>query len=324
MTNHVIPTGVPQITMFYDRSGNIPFWDDPSVYGGIDRPDNYQPRLDMMTTVADFYHKRFLEEDVLILSLIRDSVVLNENQLRRLLHGKVSSNRLSNRIRYMSIYGYTDRWKLKSREEGVTSPPSPWSVGLGGYLYLKHSFPDFVMSPEKLINQGVKAVQRYVAINEIRTQLYEYQALKGWKWHSVVGNNPKLGKPFAVGAMAGPRGEILLLFNRLQQGQAYMDHLMDRLRNWNTVFMHNNQSLPVMDFPKKPVVVAISVSSISMAQSLVEKIPVEEFKIPIWFIVDEYLEKEKLPNAVFSLNPDGLKKVPLSWLKSRLTTENDE
>jgi len=308
---------VPQLNVFYDQMGNIPFWDDPSVHGGITRPDNYQPRLDMMSVVSDFYHGRFLEEDELILVLLRDAIVLNENQLRRLLRGKMSSYRLSNRIRYMAIYGLTDRWKLKSRMEGVIPPPSPWSVGLGGYLYLKHRYPDFVMHPEKLLGMGTRSVQRYIAINEIRTQMYEYQVLKGWRWHGVVGKNPKLGKPFAVGAMAGPQGDILLLLERLQQGQAYLQHILQRLNNWNAVFVQHNNSLCVMDFPQLPVVVTLSVSTLSLAQHLATQIPVEEYKLPIWIVVDELLERGGLPNAVFALKVKGLVSVPLTWLKLR-------
>lgn len=312
--------------IFSDQEGNVPFWDDPSVHGGIVRPDNYQPRLDMMTVVSDFYHRRFLDEDELILVLIRDAIAINENQLRRLLAGRMTSYRLSNRIRYMAIYGLTDRWQMRSRLEGASKPSSPWSVGLGGFLYLKHRYPNFVMSPEKLINSGARSIQRYVAVNEIRTQMYEYQALKGWRWHGVVStgagrHNPKLGKPFGVGSLAGPKGDILLLIERLQQGQPFMDHIMSRLSNWNSIFIESN-SLTVMDFPRLPVVVTLSVSTITMAEHVAKLIPVQDIKIPIWIIVDELLHRNGLPSSVLQLTNSGLKPIKLDWLRKREKEES--
>lgn len=308
---------LPQIKTFRDTSGKIPFWDDPSVTGGIDRPANYQPRTDMMAIVSDFYHGRFLEEDELILTLIRDSVVINENQLRRLLKGKLTSSRISTRIRYMSVFGVTDQWKLRSRQEDASLPPAPWSVGIAGFLYLKHRYPDFVFHPARLLELGTKALQRYIALNELRTQMYEYQVLRGWKWHGVIDSNPKLGKPLAIGEIKGPKGNILLVTERLQQSQNYMEHISSRLRNWNTVFVENNNALPIMDFDRLPAVVLLSVSTISFAQEVASRLHIDGLKLPVWFIIDELLFTKELPQAIVGLKEETLHPIGLNWLVKR-------
>nr|WP_240962403.1 hypothetical protein [Brevibacillus laterosporus] len=272
-----------------------------------------------MAIVSDFYHGRFLEEDELILTLIRDSIVINENQLRRLLKGKLTSSRISTRIRYMSVFGVTDQWRLRSRQEDAALPPAPWSVGIAGFLYLKHRYPDFVFHPARLLELGTKALQRYIALNELRTQMYEYQALRGWKWHGVIDSNPKLGKPLAIGKMKGPQSNILLVTERLQQSQNYMEHILSRLRNWNTVFVENNYTLPIMDFDRLPAVVLLSVSSISFAQEVASRLHVDGLKLPVWFVIDELLFTRELPQSILGLKEEKLHPIGLNWLVKRDT-----
>jgi hypothetical protein len=317
LNNPSFQPSIPEIHVFRDADGKVPFWDDPSVHGGIDRPQNYQPRTDMMQVMADFYHGRTKPEDDLLLTLLRDSICINENQLRRLLQTKLSSNVISKRLRYMATFGLTDKWKVQSRFDESQHVTTPWSVGIAGYLYLKHMYPDFTLHPTKMIEQGVKGIQRYVAVNEIRTQLYEFQALRGWRWHGVIDNNPRLGKPLAVGKMQGPKGEFLLVVERLQQSQAYMQHIRTKLHNWNEVFKQN-KCLPVMDFPRTAGVVLLSVATDEMAHHVASKLVFDTPQhLPIWFITDERLEKQRLNQAILVLKDNTLYPYQLSFLKLR-------
>jgi DNA-binding HxlR family transcriptional regulator len=307
-----------QFKIYRQKNGLIPFWDDPTVYGGIVRPENYQYNDDILEILSNFYRGRYTEDDLIILSVLRDCFVASESQLRRLLKSKISSKTISDRLRYMARDGVVDMWKFRSRDNEDYKPPAVWSIGVGGYFFLKHQSHEFVLNPKHLIDSGPKTIQRYVAINEIRTQLYQYRALRKWRWHGVVDGNPLLGKPFATGYVQLKNMYISLAIERLQQSQPFVSFASKRLTRWNQVYKEKKH-LPLLDIPVAPTVVVMSVATAEMAYKCAEKIPFSEYELPVWFIVDEYLEdpKRELPQSVLVWDQGDFKELTLTMLTKR-------
>ncbi|MCR8982534.1 hypothetical protein [Brevibacillus laterosporus] len=119
--------------------------------------------------------------------------------------------------------------------------------------------------------------------------------------------------------MKGPQSNILLVTERLQQSQNYMEHILSRLRNWNTVFVENNNTLPIMDFDRLPAVVLLSVSTISFAQEVASRLHVDGLKLPVWFVIDELLFTRELPQSILGLKEEKLHPIGLNWLVKRDT-----
>lgn len=307
-----------QFKIYRKKDGTIPFWDDPTVYGGIVRPESYTFNDDMLQVISNFYRGRYTEEDLVILSVLRDCFVASENQLRRLLKSKMSSKTISDRLRYLARDGVVDMWKFRSRDNEDYKPPAVWSIGIAGYYFLKHTSHEFVLNPKHLIGSSPKAIQRYVAINEIRTQLYEYRSLKKWRWHGVVDGNPLLGKPFATGYIQLDNLHICLAIERLQQSQPFVSFASKRLNQWNRVYLEKKY-LPLIDLPVAPPVVILSIATEDMAYKCAEKIPFAQYELPIWFIVDEHLEdpERQLPYSVMVWTEGDFNHLPLTMLKKR-------
>lgn len=307
-----------QFKIYTKEDGTIPFWDDPSCYGGIDRPTNYVPITDPREVISMLKRSQYHEEDMIILSVLRDAFAISEDQLRRLLKPAMNSSTLSNRLRYLAIRGMVDKWKIRSRENPSYKPSAVWSVGYAGFYFLKSQSFDFVIHPNLLIDKGVKGLQRYVSLNEIRTQMFQYQSLKDWRWHGVIARNPTIGKPLGVGVLKGGKGDVCICFERLQQSQRFVQHFSTRILSWERAYVEHNRQLPILDVEEGlPVVIAISCATYDMVEKIKEKVPLANFSIPIWFIVDEWLETKGFPNSIVTMQKGEMTLLPLRFLKLR-------
>lgn len=316
-TSHPIySTESSQIKLYRDKNGVIPFWDDPFLEGGIDRPKDYHPLIQTRAIYALFNNKILHHEDNIILHHLRDAICCNENQLRRLIKRELSSQKLSKRLRFMARYGLVDKWKLRSQDNENFKPSSPWNIGMAGFTYLKHFSSDFVANSDYLTQHGYKAIQRYVAANEIRTQLYEYQSLKGWAWHPQIEGCP-LVKPLAVATMKSPQQHTLInvCIERLQQSQPFINYIFHKLRAWKEVWeQHNNGCLPIKGMDQRKTIILLSVATDEMAMKLVERLPFAEYPFPVWFTIDERLYEDGLPESILIYRNGKLNKVSLSGI----------
>lgn len=310
--SHPIYSSEAEIKVYRDKSGKVPFWDDPFLYGGIDRPKDYQPLIHTRSIYALFNANILHQEDNIILHHLRDAICCNEDQLRRLIKRELSSQRLSKRLRFMARYGLVDKWKLRSHDNEEFLPSSPWNIGIAGFTYLKHFSSDFVANSDYLTQHGFRSVQRYVAANEIRTQLYEYQSLRGWAWHPRL-EGYHSANPLAVATMKSPTEEINVCIERLQQSQPFINYIFKKLKIWKDAWEQNNNGcIPFKGIEQRKTIILLSVATDDVAKKLVDRLPFAEYPFPIWFTIDERLYEDELPESILIYGNGKLNKVSLS------------
>ncbi|MEI5919379.1 hypothetical protein WBU96_19540 [Bacillus albus] len=285
---------------FRKMDGSISIWDDPSVKGGIVLIDGYQPLTNLGAVLGKANSYNYMEEiDIVLLKMVGDCIAVNENQLKRLMSTKTTRSQVSLRLKKLRRHGFVHRWEISSSEDKENKPPAPFTLGLAGYIFLKHYYSkQFFMEPTRWQTLGVSAVQRYVAINEIRCQTYESQCLRDFKWNGVILNNPQLYHGFSVMEILTPQGNINFVVERVQQGKDFLSYLRTRLIKWEMVYQQHNY-LPIDDMNRNKSTIAISVSCKELADNILKQLDIGKFKLPIMFCIEELQESLGLAHSFY-------------------------
>ncbi|EEM56479.1 MULTISPECIES: hypothetical protein [Bacillus cereus group] len=307
MKPQVVPLNF-EYPYFRKRDGSISIWDDPSIEGGIALIDNYQPLTNLGSVLGKANSYNYMEqEDVTLLKMVGECIAANENQLKRLMSTVMSRSQVSLRLKKFRRYGFVERWDLNSLEDPDLKPPSPFTLGLAGYIFLKHFYnKEFFMEPTRWQTLGLSAIQRYVAINEIKCQIYETQGLRGFKWQGCILNNPQLINSFAAIEALTEVGNLNFVLERVQQSKDYIAYLSERLMKWDQVYQQYNL-LPIQGMSQHKTSLIISVSCFSLAEEIITKLNLELYKLPCIFCIEEKVESDSFTKSFYVKKPDASK-----------------
>ena len=279
---------------YFDENGKVLIWDDPTMVGGIRHPNYYKPDTHYTGVLEKYERGIYNLEEITILKVLGDAICCNEDQLRRYLSVKYSRSFVSDRLKRMRRFGLADRWYVHSTQyPDDRLPPAPFSLGISGYLFLKsHYHEQFFMHPEKWLEQGLRTVQRYVALNEIRCQFAENHVLRNWIWNGIIDNNPRLTRPHAVCEIETTKGRLNLIIDRAQQGRDFVSFFRKKLPNWEKVYKRHG-TFPIRGAALNKAVVVYYCSTKSMAAELFKELrhELKEVTFPVWFCIEENLYK---------------------------------
>lgn len=296
------------------KTGQLSLWDDPSIVGGIAIPNPYQPLTHLGSVLNKFNNGFFEELDVVLLKIIGDAIAVNEDQLKRYLESKMTRTQVSKRLKRLRQFGFVDRWQIESSHFDEEKPPAPFTLGLSGFIFLKHLYySQFFMEPQRWQRLGLSNVQRYVAVNEIRTQLFENRRLRNWTWNGVILNNPYLYQPFGVAEIEAPKGNLNLVIERVQQSKDYISYLQARFEKWEQVYEEYN-TLPIRGFNENPTIIVIYTSTFALAEHIHKELVLEQKKFPVWLCVEEELFDERVGQSFYVPTPNNLKRIEIDFL----------
>ncbi|MDC3424298.1 hypothetical protein NC797_07220 [Aquibacillus sp. 3ASR75-11] len=303
---------------YYNKRGEVPFWDHPLITGYKFLPKGYYPYVTIEAVLSLYLKRRIDDTDIMIIKVLGDAICCNEDQLRRYLSSKISRSDVSQRLERFRKVGLVERWKVRIKsEEDSYKPPAPFVLGIAGYKLLKHYYnKDFFMDPNRWDTLGVGAVQRYVAVNELRCRLIEAKAARNWKWNALVSDNPRIKKPMGVAEIQTPRGNLNLLIERAQMSQDFVGYLKDKLNSWKHVCDEEGK-IPVTDFANNMSPVVLFASTLSLAQKLQSDLLLDTFPFTIWVCVEEDMLEEGLDTAFYMPHKDGLKRVRMDFLMKK-------
>lgn len=304
---------------FLGKDKNLSIWDDPSITGGISIPDPYKP-LTHLSSVLNRLNNGFLDElDVILLKVIGDAISANEDQVKRYLESKTTRTQVTNKLRRMREFGFVERWQVESGQfPDNEKPPAPFTLGLAGFTLMKQLYnAQFFMYPQRWQKGGLPNVQRYVAANEVRCQLYEQSILRNWVWNGVINHNPQLRQPFAVAEIETPNNNINLVIERVQQGKHFLPYLAERLEKWEQVY-NEFEFLPIKSVNENPTIIVIYVSNMDLAKHIAYELVVERFPMAIWFCVEEELMEKGVAESFFLADEEQkIKRIRLSFLTGK-------
>lgn len=270
------------------KEGKVPFWDHPHTRGYKVIPQSYHPITTLQGVLALHQRMQIKEEDVMILKVLGDAVCCSEEQLKRYLSSKLTASQVTKKLRRFRESALVDRWHVRviGEEEGY-APPSPFTIGIGGYKFLKHYYNDqFYMDPERWDRYGIKAIQRYVATNEIRCRMVEAGILRNWKWHAVLNKNPHLTRPLGVAQVETPKGMVNFIIERTQMSQDYIGFLRKKLDLWKLLY-ERHKTIPIDQFESHPTVVVVYASTYSIAEDIQKELLLDTYPFPVWLCVEE-------------------------------------
>ncbi len=304
----------------YTKEGEVPFWDHPHLKGHKIYPDGYFPIATSNGVLSLFNNQKLKEEDMVILKVIGDAICPNLKQLQRImaLHPQLSlsKSQISSRLKELRRRSLADRWNVRIIGNDEVKPPSPFTLGVGGYKLLKHLYnSDFFMDPQRWDRYGVQGLIRYVAMNEIFVSLAEAKVLRQWNWHPYLNNNPSLNRPLAAAKVESPKGTINFLFDRPQMSKDYVGYVERNLQLWSRLY-EKKQSIPVTDFEEKPTVVVLYTSTYTMAQEIHAKLMLDSYAFPLWICVEEDIHRNGLSQSFYRAKGEELAKLQVSWLET--------
>lgn len=291
---------------FFSKDNTLSIWDDPSIQGGIALTEPYQP-LTQLSSVLNRFNNGFFEElDIVLLKVLGDAISANEDHLKRYMGHKMTRTQVSNRLKRLRQYGFVDRWSVESSQfPDNIKPPAPFTLGIAGYILLKQLyFSQFFMNPQKWQESGLSNIQRYVATNEIRCQLFESRVLRNWVWNGVILNNPYLFQPFATAEIDTPDGRVNLVIERVQQGKKFLPYLEKRLEKWEMV-LDKYEYFPIKNMNPNPSIIVIYVSSHSLAEYIKHELVLDKKTYTVWFCIEEELVKHDISRAFYMPIEDG-------------------
>lgn len=122
---------------------------------------------------------------------------------------------------------------------------------------------NYSLKPEQWMKLGVAGVQRFVTMNQIK---YE----------------------FAVGEIKTPIGDQNFIFERVQQGQRYSQHLKSRLKMWEDQIENGaNNVLNFENAKSLPGIFILSISNLDLAEHVRKELTLDLRKTPIMLLIDE-------------------------------------
>lgn len=312
------------IQLFHREDGTTSIWDHPNFKSSIALPDDYRPLTRVEEGLEMIKRMRLNEEQVRVLKVVGDAICANENQLRRYLSSIHSASITSKHLKYLSKFGLVERHKCRLafiEEDGkeVIRPPGPHTLGIGGYKLMNHLYGESRFVSPDMWQQNSAAVQRYVAMNEVRCLAVETGNLSGWSWHPMVGGLSKFKKPFAAMRVKTPRGELQLLVDRAQMSQNFIGYFQTRFEEYR--YLYEKERLIRIDgMTPEPLqqIVILSVSSVSMANFIQENIRLHTYPFDVWFLIDEWFDAETGMESAFAhVSKEGLKRIKVNVFRKK-------
>lgn len=291
----------PQIQVFVQEDGAVPFWDHPNFTSRIVLPDEYRP-ITRVEAAIELMNRNVLDENTFrVLKVVGDAICTNELQIRRYLSRFQANSATSKMLRRLSKYGFVERHVCRLQfieEEGeeMIRPPAPFTLGIIGKKVLEHFYPEGHYLPSEMWRQNSAAVQRYIGMNEIRSHVTNSRKAKSWLWQPAIGGHSKYRRPFAVMTLKPHQvqdKEVTLQFvmERAQMTQDFIGFLRDRLEFYRYL-IERDSIIQVDGAPKSSVqVVLLSVSTLSLAEHIQQHMHLEAYKFHIWFLVDEWIDE---------------------------------
>ncbi|MFC0273775.1 hypothetical protein ACFFIX_20520 [Metabacillus herbersteinensis] len=315
MSTNILQDEIIEYPYYLDKKGDVPFWDHPLLNGYKFLPKDYRPYTTIEAVLSLYMRKRIDDTDVMILKVLGDAICCNEDQLRRYLSSRISRSDVSKRLDKFRRVGLVDRWKVRIRtdEEEQYKPPAPFTLGIAGYKLLKHYYnQDFFMDPNRWDGLGIGAIQRYVAMNELRCKFIEAKSVSNWKWNALIGSNKLVPKPMGVAEIETPRGNLNFLIERAQMSQNFVGFLKDKLYRWKKLF-EKERMLKVNEFPDNTSVVVIYTSTLSVAQEIHKQLLLDTYPYKVWVCVEEDLVEDGLGTAFYQPQQEALTRIHLEF-----------
>lgn len=316
------------IQLFLRQDNSVAIWDHPNFKSSVALPDNYKPLTRVEEGLELINQGRLNKEKLMILKVVGDALCTNENQLRRYLKGRISSTVLSKHLRWLAERGFVQRHKCRLafiEEDGkeFIRPPSPFTVDIAGYKLLNRLYSDQHFASPDTWQQNSMAVQRYVAINEVRCSAIESRNVRAWTWYPLIGGSSKYKSPFAAMRVETPQGELQFLVERLQMSQDFLGYLRTRLESYRYHY-DTDKRFWIDGYPKSNLqVVALSVSSLSMAEFVQEELRLHTYPFDVWFIIDEWMDNDTgLEAACALVAKEGLQRIRVQFLKRQQIQSN--
>ncbi|WP_209124358.1 hypothetical protein [Alkalihalobacillus sp. BA299] len=297
------------------KEGEVPFWDHPHTRGYKVIPQTYHPITTLHGVLALHQRMQIKEEDVMLLKVLGDAVCCSEEQLKRYLSSKLTAAQVTKKLRRFRESALVDRWHVRIiGDEDKVTPPSPYTIGIGGYKFLKHYYNDqFYMDPERWDRYGIKAIQRYIATNEFRCRMVEAGILRNWKWHAILNKNPHLTRPLGVAEVETPKGNINFIIERTQMSQNYIGFLREKLELWKRIY-EKHQLVPIDKFKHNPTVCIFYTSTYSIAQEVQKELMLDTYPFPIWLCVEEDIYTDGLSKAFYRPDKERLKRIKVDFM----------
>lgn len=317
------------IQLFPREDGSISIWDHPNFKSSIALPDDYRPVTRVEDGLEMMNRMRLNKEQLVILKVVADAICANENQLRRYLLAKHSASITSKHLKYLGRFGFVERHKCRLafiEEDGkeVIRPPGPHTLGIGGYKLMNHLYSEGKFASPEYWYQNSMAIQRYVAMNEIRCLTVESGNLRGWQWHPAIGGSTKFKKPFAAMRLETGNGDLQMLVERAQMSQNFVGYFAERLEQMRYLFQ-TDQYIQIDGFQKSNLqqVILISVSSVSMANFIQEQLRLHTFPFDVWFVIDEWFDEETgMEGAFAQVSKEGLHRRRISIFQKKYRESN--
>ncbi|WP_152534824.1 hypothetical protein [Bacillus cihuensis] len=262
---------------------------------------------------------RLKEDSLMVMKIVGDAICANENQLRRYLSKRQSASKTSSTLKSLRKYGFVERHKshlaFEEDDEISYKPPAPFTLGIGGYKLMNHLYPEHSFTQPEQWSKNSLAIQRYVAMNEMRCLSVEAGVLRGWSWNPYIGGSAKYRSPLAVAKLESPQGEIQLLMERPQMAQNFIGYYRTKLEVYRYLY-ERDKYFKIDGFSKANLqIVCLYVSSSSMAKFIQEEIRLHTFPFDIWLLSNEWISEEKgMSEAFCTVNQDGLKRIRIPFL----------
>lgn len=284
---------------YYSQKNEQPFWDNPNFEASVVRPEGYYPITRVEDVIELVNRGRIGKDAIMILKVIGDALCLNEGQIKRIM--KLASedfgtSHVSRLLRKLEEYGIVERYSCSLRflQEGESAPrhSAPFTLGIAGIKYLQHYYSKMTFVRPELWKESNNAIQRYVAINEIRCQLATARKLMDWSWHPSIGNHRQYRPPLAVAKIKNQSASIQMIFERAQASQRFEQHLIERLKLYQQL-LNRDQHLVIDKYePNVPQIFLISCATLQMASHLAVVLELHKYAFPVWFVLDEWLDDE--------------------------------
>ncbi|MFJ7034002.1 hypothetical protein ACIQUE_24040 [Bacillus cereus] len=309
------------VQYWLNRDQSLSLWDDPSLQGGTILPDKFKPLTDLRS-IYDKINSGFInEKDNLILKLIWDSLAITEAQIKNFVESKISRSQVSESLKKLVLYGFVSRWEIKSGlfpDQPKTS--APITLNTAGHLMMwayHNRNTNYSLKPEQWLKLGVAGVQRFVTMNQIK---YEFvigqQLLKNWCWYPKLQGTCTGYNPIAVGEIQIPIGNQNFIFERVQQGQRYAQHLKSRLKIWEDQIQNGpNNVLNFENTKSLPGIFILSISNLALAEHVRKELMLDLRKIPIMLLIDECIHSEGFAKSFYISTQHGIQQAPLPFLR---------
>lgn len=298
--------------------GIIPFLDHPNLVANKKLPKHYRAYYSLQAVISDYQRGIITENHILILKALGDAVCCSEEQLRRVFDGKLSRSQVSKYLDQLSTHDYVQRYRITVRGEEEEYPNFSriFVLGIAGKLLMEHFFSGIAtfMSPERFHGNGaVGLMQRYIALNDLRTSFIEKRVATKWQWSgSIIGGNSS-NKASAVAELSLPQGEINLLIERAQMKQNFIGFLKEKLSRWEFIY-GKQKGLKVREFSDNPSYIVLYVATLSMAQAIHKAVMIDSFPFTVWFCVEEEIPSKGLSKSFYRADKEKLKRLHLSFL----------